>query len=270
MRREERRQLETDALLLRVEQATDWVRDNRRAVLTGLLALVGAALLVGGLLVQRGARRDAARVRLAALVTDIQSAAEGELGQREPCRSSLTGLVALADERGSSREGRTARYYAGVCHRALGDLAAAAAAFDGVRGRGDLLDALATMDFAGVKRRAGQGDEAAAAYRSLVEREGGELPLDPVLFELGVLEEEQGRPEAAAASYRRLAEEFPFSAFRPLADARLERLPSAEAEEPSAEAGEPSAGADAAGPDPGSGAGAAPDRPSGGEPGGSG
>lgn len=267
MRREERRQLETDALLVRVEQASDWVREHRRTVLTGLLALVGAALLIGGLLVQRGARRDAARVRLAALLADIQSATDGELGQREPCQSSLTGLIALADERGNSVEGRTARYYAGVCHRALGDLASAAAAFDWVRGRGDLLDSLATMDFAGVKRRAGQGEEAAAAYRGLVEQEGGELPLDPVLFELGVLEEEQGRPEAAAASYRRLAEEFPFSAFRPLADARLVRLPTAAEEEPAA-------GADAAGADPGSGPAvpgpAAPERPSDSEPGASG
>lgn len=225
MRREERRRLETDALILRIEQATDWVRDHRRTVLTAVLALVGAALLLGGLLVQRSSRREAAEARLARLTADIAAAADGERGQRGPCRTALDGLVELADSRGRALEGRTARYYAGVCQRALGDLEAAAASFEEVRGRGDLLDSLATMDFAGVRRRTGASGEAAAAYRSLLDRRAGDLPLDPVLFELGVLEEEQGRPAEAAALYRRIAEEFPLSPYRAVADARRARLP---------------------------------------------
>lgn len=243
MRREERRQLETDALILRIERATDWARDNRRTVLTGVLALVGASLLIGGLLVQRSARREAAETRLARLTADLAAAADGEVGQRGPCQTSLAGLIELADDRGNSLEGRTARYYAGVCQRALGDLDAAAASFSEVRGRGDLLDSLATMDFAGVRRRSGAGGEAAAAYRSLLDRRSGDLPLDPVLFELAVLEEEEGRPAAAAALYERIAAEFPASPYRSLADDRRARLP---AEPPDREAeGEAGASGDA-------------------------
>lgn len=229
MRREERRRLETDALILRIEQATDWVRAHRRTVLTAVLASVGAGLLLGGLLVQRSARREAAAERLARLTAEVSTALDGEVGQRGPCQTALAGLIELADDRGRSLEGRTARYYAGVCQRALGDLEAAAASFDEVRGRGDLLDSLATMDFAGVRRRAGAAGEAAAAYRSLVDslvdRRAGGLPLDTVLFELGVLEEEQGRPEEAAALYERIAAEFPLSPYRAVADARRARLP---------------------------------------------
>ena len=225
MRREERRRLETDALILRIEQATDWARDHRRTVLTAVLAGVGAALLLGGLLVQRSTRREAAEEQLARLTADLSTAPDGEIGQREPCRTALAGLIELADGRGRALEGRTARYYAGVCQRALGELEAAAASFEEVRGRGDLLDSLATMDFAGVRRRSGAGGEAAAAYRSLLDRRAGDLPLDPVLFELGVLEEEEGRPEAAAALYERIAEEFPLSPYRAAAEARRARLP---------------------------------------------
>lgn len=225
MRREERRRLETDALILRIEQATDWVRAHRRTVLTAVLASVGAGLLLGGLLVQRSARREAAAERLARLTAEVSTAPDGEVGQRGPCQTALAGLIELADDRGRSLEGRTARYYAGVCQRALGDLEAAAASFDEVRGRGDLLDSLSTMDFAGVRRRAGAAGEAAAAYRSLLDRRAGGLPLDPVLFELGVLEEEQGRPEEAAALYERIAAEFPLSPYRAVADARRARLP---------------------------------------------
>lgn len=225
MRREERRRLETDALILWIEQATDWVREHRRTVLTAVLAAVGAALLLGGLLVQRSTRREAAEERLARLTAGLSTASDGEIGQREPCRTALAGLIELAESRGRALEGRTARYYAGVCQRALGDLEAAAASFREVRGRGDLLDSLATMDFAGVRRRSGAAGEAAAAYRSLLDRRAGDLPLDPVLFELGVLEEEEGRPEAAAALYERIAEEYPLSPYRAVAEARRARLP---------------------------------------------
>ena len=224
MRGEQRHKLETDALILRVEQAVDWARDNRRSLVTIVAATVGVALLVGALLVNRGNRKEAARIRLGALTTEIQQVVGGEEDQRGPCEASLSELVRLADSEGNSPEGRTARYYAGVCQRALGDYEEAAASFELIRGRRDLLAELATLGLAGVQRTSGKGEEAALAYRSLLDG-GGALPLDPVLFELGVLEEEQGRPEAASELYERIVEEYPASAFRDLAESRRERLP---------------------------------------------
>jgi tetratricopeptide (TPR) repeat protein len=224
MRGEQRHKLETDALILRVEQAVDWARENRRSLVTIVAATVGVALLAGGFLVNRGNRKEAARTRLGVLTAEIQQVMGGEEGQRGPCEASLSELVRLADSEGNSVEGRTARYYAGVCQRALGDYEEAAASFERIRGRRDLLAELATLGLAGVQRTSGKGEEAALAYRSLLDG-GGELPLDPVLFELGVLEEEQGRPEAASDLYERIVEEYPASAFRDLAETRRERLP---------------------------------------------
>ncbi len=224
MRGEQRHKLETDALLLRVEQAVDWAQANRRSLVTIIAATVGVALLAGGLLVNRSNRKEAARTRLGAITTEIQQVTGGVEGQRGPCEASLSELERLAESEGNSLEGRTARYYAGVCQRALGDYDEAAASFEAARGRSDLLGELATLGLAGVQRTSGMGEEAALAYRSLLDG-GGELPLDPVLFELGVLEEEQGRPEAASELYERIVEEYPASAFRDLAETRKERLP---------------------------------------------
>lgn len=224
MRGEERHKLETDALILRVEQAVDWAQDNRRTLVTAIAATLGIALLLGGFLVNRGNRREAARTRLAALTAEIQQGTGGIEGQRGSCEASLSELERLADSEGSSIEGRTASYYAGVCQRALGAYEDAAASFERARGRNDLLAELATLSLAGVQRNAGQGEEAALTYRSLLGG-AGELPLDPVLFELGVLEEEQGRPEAAVELYERIVEEYPASAFRDLAESRRERIP---------------------------------------------
>ena len=224
MRGEERHKLETDALILRVEQAVDWAQENRRTLVTVIAAAVGIALLIGGFLVNRGNRKEAARARLATLTAEIQQVTGGSESQRGPCEASLSELERLAEREGSSLEGRTASYYAGVCQRALGAWDAAAANFEKARGRNDLLADLATLSLAGVQRNSGKGEEAALAYRSLLDG-SGDLPLDPVLFELGVLEEEQGRPEAASELYGRIVEEYPASAFRDLAEARRERLP---------------------------------------------
>lgn len=224
MRGEERHKLETDALILRVERAVDWAQENRRSLVTIIAATVGVALLLGAFLVNRGNRKEAARTRLGALTAEIQQVTGGQEAQRGPCEASLSELERLAEREGNSLEGRTARYYAGVCQRALEDYDAAAASFEQVRGRNDLLAELATLSLAGVQRTSGMGEEAALAYRSLLDG-SGDLPLDPVLFELGVLEEEQGRPEAAVALYERIVEEYPASAFRDLAETRRERLP---------------------------------------------
>ena len=224
MRGEERHKLETDALILRVERAVDWAQANRRSLVTIVAATLGLALLAGGFLVNRGNRKEAARTRLGVLTAQIQQVTGGQEAQRGPCEASLSELERLAESEGNSLEGRTARYYAGICQRALGDYDEAAASFEQARGRNDLLGELATLSLAGVQRTTGKGEEAAFAYRSLLDG-GGELPLDPVLFELGVLEEEQGRPEAAIELYERIVEEYPASAFRDLAETRKERLP---------------------------------------------
>ena len=224
MRGEERHQLETDALILRVERAVDWAQSNRRNLVTIVAAAIGIAFLVGALLVNRANRKEAARTRLGTLTTEIQQVTGGQEAQQGACEASLSELERLAESEGNSLEGRTARYYAGVCQRALGEYEDAAASFEQARGRSDLLAELATLSLAGVQRSSGQGEEAALTYRSLL-GDAGALPLDPVLFELGVLEEEQGRPEAAIELYDRIVEEYPGSAFRDLAEARRERLP---------------------------------------------
>ena len=224
MRTEERQKLESDALVLWVDRAWDWSVANRRRLLTWVAAAAGAALLTGGFLMNRSSQQADARARLAELTRPIQEAMGGEAGQRAPCETGLPDLERLAASQGSSATGRSAAYYAGVCHRAFGDHEAAAARFAAARSRGGLLGDMATMAYAGVLRRVGNPEEAAAAYRSLLDG-GAALPADPILFELGVLEEEQGRPEAAAVLYQRLSDEHPDSAFVELAEARRDRLP---------------------------------------------
>ncbi len=223
MRSEDRHRLETDEFLLRMDRGLDWAMANRRFLLTVIAGVLGASLLLGGLLVNRSNRKETARTRLGILTAELQGVTGGDEELEEPCGTVRGELEGLVESEAASVEGRTASYYLGVCQRAAGELDAAAGSFTAARARRDLIGDLAALSLAGVQRRLGQTEEAALTYRSLLDGNAG-VPLDPVLFELGVLEEEAGRPEAAAALYERIADEHPGSAFGDLAEARRDRI----------------------------------------------
>lgn len=223
MRSDERHRLETDEFVLQVDRAVDWARGNRRLLLTLVAGVAGAALLIGGLLVNRANRKEAARTRLGILTAEMQGAVGGDEALAEPCATVREELEGLVESEGSSREGRTAAYYVGVCDRAAGDLDAAQTRFEAARARRDLIGDVAALALAGLQRSAGQAEDAALTYRTLLDGSTG-IPVASVLFELGVLEEEAGRPEAAAALYDRILEEHPGSTFLDLAEARRDRL----------------------------------------------
>ena len=225
MRGEERHKLETDALILRVERAVDWAQENRRSLVTIIAATVGVALLLGAFPgeprePQGGGAYPARRPhdRNPAGHRGAGGPAGAVRGFASP---SWNGWRRVRATRSKAEPRATTR---GFANGRSGTTTPAAASFEQVRGRNDLLAELATLSLAGVQRTSGKGEEAALAYRSLLDG-SGDLPLDPVLFELGVLEEEQGRPEAAVALYERIVEEYPASAFRDLAETRRERLP---------------------------------------------
>ena len=159
-----------------------------------------------------------------AATAGISALGVSEGARRERCEEALPQITEIVDAAGRSSDGRLARYHAGVCQRALGDFEAAAASFAALRGYGDLLDGLATMGLAGVQRSAGDLEEAAASYRSLLDGRL-DIPQDPVLYELALIEEAAGRPEAAIALYDRITDEHPTSVYRTAAEARRSRIP---------------------------------------------
>ncbi len=225
MRREQRREIRSDELIAGLGAALDWSRSNLRTVGWSAAGVLGLAVLIGGLLAMRAGQRDALRTELTALTSDLRGTpgSEDDPTGGEACAAALPRLLEIGAAEGGSREGRTARYFAGVCQRGAGDHAAAAASFDSARRGSDLLAALATFGFAGAQRSAGEVDEAAAAYRSLL-GDGSGFPEDAALFELATLEEERGRTGEAILLYERIANEHSGSRYRGMADSRVARL----------------------------------------------
>ncbi len=236
MRREHRHELRSDGLIAGIGAAFDWSRSNVRTIGWGAAAVIGLSVLVGALLVTRGDRRDALRAELTTLTADLQGVDSEGSDARDACGSALPRLLEIGEAEGGSTEGRTARYFAGICQRRAGDHAAAVASFDSVRGRSGLLSDLATFGLAGARRDAGAVEEAADAYRGLLGSDSG-LPVDAVLFELATLEEERGRRGEAVILYERIANEYSDSRYRQIADTRVARL--GERESPDAAPGNP-------------------------------
>ncbi len=216
MRREHRHELQSDELISGLGAVIHWGRTNARAVGWGAVAVVGLAALVGGLLTMRANRKDALRTELTALVGNVES----EAGV---CVEALPRLLEIGESEGSSVEGRTASYFAGVCRKEAGDWAGAAQSFDRARGRPDLLSALATYGFAQARRGEGAVEDAADALRSLLGGDDG-FPVDAALYELATLEEERGASDEALRLYERLESEHADSRYRPLAESRVARL----------------------------------------------
>ncbi len=231
MRREQRRELRSDELMAGLGAGFRWGRDNLRRVGLGLVAVLGIGLLLGGLLAMRASDRDALRTELAGLTGGLDDLDPGGPPDREACEAALPRLVEISADEGNSAEGRTARYFSGVCQRETGNLSAAAESFEAAAGRSDLLSSLATFGLAGARRAAGQWDEAAAAYRELLDADSG-FPADAALFGLAALEEERGRNEEALSLYERLQSEHATSAYRQMADFRAMRLEGGEETEP--------------------------------------
>jgi tetratricopeptide (TPR) repeat protein len=78
-------------------------------------------------------------------------------------------------------------------------------------------------------RQQGKGEEVIGRLRPMLDDPEAPLPQDVVLFELGKTYEELNRRSEAAASYRRIADEFPQSAYRQEAQTRLLELDPARA-----------------------------------------
>src|SRR2546425_473649 len=68
--------------------------------------------------------------------------------------------------------------------------------------------------------RSGQYEQAITAYKELVQRKDGQLPIDGILIQLGRVYRDAGRANDAQQTFNRVIEEFPDSPFN--ADAKRE------------------------------------------------
>jgi TolA-binding protein len=238
MKRTERRHLKENELERIALQARETVEARHREIIAAIVVLV----VVGAAAIGYFVWHDRVESRAHALLAEALAVQEVRVGppaapgtpnptasfptERDRAQAALTKFKAAADRYPSSDAGIYARYQAAVTEMALGDPAAAAAAYQAViqRGGGSIYSQMARLGLAEAQARSGQYDQAIDTFKELSQRKDGPLPVDGVLMQLGRTYLQAGKRTEAQQTFTRLVEEYPDSPFNGDAKKELDGL----------------------------------------------
>ncbi len=224
-----------------VDTGAEWIHEHLKTILGIAAGIVAAAVLwVGYGAWDRGREAKAATAMAGALdtldaaIVDVGAEAKpddpkdpsfaDEAARAAAAKAKLEQVIA---EFGGTDAGRVADVYLGRLAADAGDLATARTHWERfvAKADGDLLVPSVRVALLRLDRAEGKA-EAALAYLEKAAAPGGksELPADVVLFELATTYESLDRGEDARASYQRVVDEFPESAWVQSARQRLNVL----------------------------------------------
>ena len=233
MKRTERRHLkqnELQSLTRRLQETVEEYKNEATWVLTALVVIGVAAFGFW-------AWRERVESRVHALLADALVVQEARIGppaaatggtgltfptEKERAQAVVTKFKAAADAYPSTDAGLFARYQEASTQMTLGNAAEAAKAYQQVidQGGDKLYGQMARLGLAEAHARSGQYEQAITAYKELVQRKDGQLPIDGILIQLGRAQRDAGRASDAQQTFNRIVEEFPDSPFN--ADAKRE------------------------------------------------
>jgi TolA-binding protein len=235
MKRAERHHLKENELQRLALAARHLYIDRKRettALLVGILALV---VIAGGYFLwsERLQSRAHALLAEAVVVQDARVSPPGTPAaagtyptERARLQKATERFKAVADAYPSTDAGIYARYQEAVDQVALGNVAAATAAYqDIIRREGDrVYGQMARLGLAEVQALAGQYDQAINTFKEMAQRKDGPLPIDGILMQLGRTYREAGKPADAQQTFNRIVQEFPESPFNQEAKRELDSL----------------------------------------------
>jgi tetratricopeptide (TPR) repeat protein len=240
MKRTERRHLKENEIEILARQAREFVEARRREVTAVGVALALLGVVALGYMAWHQSVQSRAHARLAQAMAVEQvrvgpAAAPG--GATAPTASfpteqardeaALVQFKATADTYPSTDAGIFARYEEASILVRLGRPAEAIERYQqviGLAGAGNIYGEMARLGLAEAHARAGQYDQAIAAFKELAQRTDGSLPTDAVLMQLGRTYIEAGRQADAVETLTRLVEQFPDSPYTSEARQQLDDL----------------------------------------------
>jgi TolA-binding protein len=233
MKRTERRHLKQNELRSLTRQVQTTLEEHRNEATWIVSALVAIGVAAFGF----WAWREHVESRVHALLADALVVQEARIGppaaatggsgltfptEKERAQAVVTKFKAAADAYPSTDAGLFARYQEASTQMTLGNTAEAAKAYQQVidQGGDKLYGQMARLGLAEAHARGGQYEQAITAYKELVQRKNGQLPIDGILIQLGRAQRDAGRASDAQQTFNRIVEEFPDSPFN--ADAKRE------------------------------------------------
>jgi TolA-binding protein len=235
MKRAERHHLKENELQRLALAARHIYIDRKRettGVLVGALAL---AVIAGGYFLWSERRQSRAHGLLAEAIV-VQDARVSPPGtpaaagtyptERARMQAAAAKFKTAADAYPSTDAGIYARYQEAVDQVALGNVAAATAAYQEIiRREGDSVNGqMARLGLAEAQALAGQYDQAINTFKEMAQRKDGPLPIDGILMQLGRTYREAGKPADAQQTFNRIVQEFPDSPFNQEAKRELDTI----------------------------------------------
>ena len=211
-----------------------YAEDHKRMLIWGVGGVVGVALLVAGIFLWIGSRKDGANELLgkALLVDGAEVVASGAnpadvvrptFASESARRARAKELFAELDDRyGSTATGRVAKLYLAQIAIAENDKEKAKQlwkAFLDAEPEGSLA-AAARINLYKLDREQGRGAELAEELKKMLEQDTKPLPSDVILYQLALTYEALGKSDDARTTYRRIVDEYPQSPY--IADAQRE------------------------------------------------
>lgn len=220
-----RHDMKQDDLVTAIEHARVYAQKNPTTLRNVAIALTAVAVVAYGVYWWISSRAAAGQAllnegesRISAPILTPGEPPPGGLSYgsaAERDRAALESFTQLVSQYGGSKEGRIAIYYQGILLSRLGRLDEAEAALN--RSLADpvspMFASLARADLAHVKAQKGDLEAAAKIYTELAEDKQGGYPRDFALYYLAGILEQQGKRSDAAATYQKVATEFPNSPF---------------------------------------------------------
>jgi TolA-binding protein len=229
MKSQQRHQLKQNEFAATVGQVVQTVRDDRQRIIGIVLVVVLVAGAIGGYFVWRQRGRNAAGALYASAVAVSQSAiapaptvpgavqAPGTFpNAKARSEAALAAFQNVAKTYPSSPDGLAAAYQAADALFALGRLPEAEKAYADVitrAGAQSLYGSSARLGLAETLAAQSQYDRAIKEYTDLAAQRDGILPVDGILVGLARTYAKAGKTADARATFKRVVDEFPTSAY---------------------------------------------------------
>jgi len=231
-----RHQLKQNTFAETTVETISWAVENRNMLIAAAIAVAVAAAMVLGGWAYVNYRNQQASEELAGALQKYQAPirAAGEpaspetlsyASAAERAKAANADFTRIADKYSFTRNGRMARYFAGITLHDMGDNAAAEKQLQQVAGSSDKeVASLAKLALASMYQDSGKTQQAIDLYKALIEKPTTSVGKTTAQFELANLYENNHQPLEARKLYEQMQKDYPTSPVGQMAAQKLQTL----------------------------------------------
>jgi tetratricopeptide (TPR) repeat protein len=201
-----RQELRDDSIVDLFARLMLFYEENKTLVYGLVAGLVALILAIPGYMYYQQQRAEEANQLLGEILPAYE---QGRYQEALDGTADAQGLVALADDYGSTRAGNLATYYAGDAHYQMGNYDQALQFFEQFDKEEDFIGASAFAAEAAIYENRDEFETAAERYRQAATHYPNQLTTPRYLLRAGRAYEAAGEYDAAADMYTRIQEEYP-------------------------------------------------------------